>query len=71
MYKIELKLCPFCGSSAVLHVDDCVRVVCIGCGTTSKLCRDIHTAEGYSGDAVQRVVEAWNRRVSKNDIGYA
>ena len=58
-----IKCCPFCSSKAVVHVQDGVRVVCISCGASSKALEDGYTAGGKpAGTAIQRVVEAWNRR---------
>lgn len=66
-----IKCCPFCGSKAVVHVQDGVRVVCTACGAASKTLSDGYTRDGApAGTAIQRVVEAWNRRaLSDTDAG--
>ena len=58
----ELKPCPFCGGKAYLFVSDGVRVLCGKCGASSKTLVDELTVNGVSGNAVNSVIEAWNRR---------
>ena len=62
MSEIKLKLCPFCGGDAVIHVGEGVCVICKECG-----CRTISLVDGTSqgrpcGGAIYRVIEKWNRR---------
>ena len=56
---IELKPCPFCGGEARLFVDDGVRVLCNKCHASSEILVD---SEYYKTSAVEKVIEAWNRR---------
>lgn len=56
---IELKSCPFCGGEARLFVDDGVRVLCTKCRASSK---NLVDDECYETRAVEKVIEAWNRR---------
>ena len=56
---VELKPCPFCGGEARLFVDDGVRVLCNKCRASSKILVD---SECYETRAVEKVIEAWNRR---------
>lgn len=67
MSKIKLKLCPFCGGEAVIHVGDGVCVICKECG-----CRTISFVDGNSqgkpcGGAIYRVIEKWNSRVGEEN----
>ena len=61
---IKLKLCPFCGGKASLFVEDGVRVICNNCYASSKILVDSLGAKGVVGNAVQSVVDAWNRRMN-------
>lgn len=65
----ELKSCPFCGGKAYLFVDNGIRVLCVQCGASSKVLRDMQTANGVAGNATKSVIEAWNRRVSDEKSG--
>lgn len=56
---IELKSCPFCGEKARLFVNSGVRVLCTKCRASSKILVD---SECYETRAVEKVIEAWNRR---------
>ena len=56
---IELKSCPFCGGEARLFVNDGVRVLCTKCRASSKILVD---SECYKTSAVEKAIEAWNRR---------
>ena len=56
---IELKPCPFCGGEARLFVNDGVRVLCTKCRASSEILVD---SEYYKTSAVEKVIEAWNRR---------
>lgn len=58
----KLKLCPFCGGEAVLHVDDGVRVICKKCRCRTEGLRDSFALGSYTGNAVKTVIEKWNRR---------
>ena len=62
---IELKSCPFCGGEARLFVDDGVRVLCTKCRASSKILVD---SECYKTRAVEKVIEAWNRRVNNDEV---
>ena len=59
----ELKPCPFCGGTAVIHVNDGVRVICTVCGATTQPLVDTHAQGKPTGGAVGKVIELWNRRV--------
>lgn len=56
---IELKPCPFCGEKARLFVNNGVRVLCNKCHASSEILVD---SEYYKTSAVEKVIEAWNRR---------
>ena len=62
---IELKPCPFCGGEARLFVNDGVRVLCAKCRASSKILVD---SECYKTSAVEKVIEAWNRRVNNDEV---
>lgn len=55
----ELKPCPFCGGKARLFVNGGVRVLCSKCYARTKILTD---ELEYSSNAVEAVIEAWNRR---------
>lgn len=57
----ELKPCPFCGGKARLFVNDGVRVICSKCYVGTMILTDNMERES---NAIEAVVEAWNRRVS-------
>nr|DAH76866.1 MAG TPA: restriction alleviation protein [Caudoviricetes sp.] len=57
----KLKPCPFCGGEARLFVSDGVRVLCTKCRASSKILVD---SECYKTSAVEKVIEAWNRRTN-------
>lgn len=57
---VELKRCPFCGGKARLFVGDGVRVICAKCYAGTMILTDNMECES---NAVETVVEAWNRRV--------
>lgn len=67
MNEIELRLCPFCGSKAVIHIEDGVRVVCTKCGAMSKCLVDSYSQGRPTGGALKSVVEAWNRRAGEQN----
>lgn len=60
---IELKPCPFCGEKARLFVSNGVRVLCNKCNASSENMAD---SECYKTSAVEKVIEAWNRRASND-----
>ena len=60
---IELKSCPFCGGEARLFVNDGVRVLCTKCRASSEILAD---SECYKTSAVEKVIEAWNRRTTND-----
>ena len=60
----ELKPCPFCGGKARLFVNGGVRVICSKCYAGTKSLTD---NMGYESNAVETVVEAWNRRAGEED----
>lgn len=55
----ELKSCPFCGGKARLFVSDGVRVICSKCYASTQIMSDEIECDS---NAVETVVEAWNRR---------
>lgn len=57
----ELKSCPFCGGKARLFVGDGVRVICSKCYVGTMILTDNME---YESNAVETVVEAWNRRAN-------
>ena len=66
MNGLELKPCPFCGGRAYLFVGDGIRVFCVQCGASSKVLRDMQTANRVAGNATKSVIEAWNRRANND-----
>ena len=62
---MELKPCPFCGEKAALYVRDGVQVICLGCYANTPKLSNILTTNGISGNAVQSVIDKWNRRVEE------
>ena len=67
MNEIELKPCPFCGSKAVIHIENGIRVICTECGATSKCLVDGYSQGRPTGGALKAVVEAWNRRAGEQN----
>lgn len=59
----NLKPCPFCGSEAVLFVDEGIRVLCPKCRAASKTMLDNMIDGCRPTNATKKVIEAWNRRV--------
>lgn len=60
----DLKPCPFCGSKARLFVNGGVRVICPKCYAGSRILSD---EMEYSSNAVEAVIEAWNRRADNGN----
>lgn len=69
--EMKLKLCPFCGGEARLQVTERgVAVVCIRlseCGCRTDYYKDFNVVTGWDDwkqreTAVEKAVEAWNRR---------
>ena len=60
----ELDPCPFCGGKARLFVNGGVRVICSKCYAGTKILTD---NMGYESNAVETVVEAWNRSAGEED----
>lgn len=56
---IELKPCPFCGGKARLFVNGGVRVICPKCYASTRILTD---EMEYESNAVETVIEVWNRR---------
>lgn len=63
----ELKKCPHCGGKAAVVVNDGVKVMCITCGAQTDHHIDFMTRPGRCTNAVQQVVDAWNRRVRDDE----
>lgn len=60
--------CQFCGSKAILFVENRAQAVCLSCGVITLLKEDETFQKGVSQeriaiDSVDRVTEEWNRRV--------
>lgn len=60
---VDLKPCPFCGGKARLFVNGGVRVICSKCYVGTMILTDNME---YESNAVETVIEAWNRRASNN-----
>ena len=56
---VELKPCPLCGGKARLFVSGGVRVICSKCYVCTMILTDNME---YESNAVETVIEAWNRR---------
>lgn len=57
----ELQPCPFCGGKARLFVDSGARVLCTKCYASTRVLSDKYV---YESNAVETVVENWNKRTS-------
>ena len=64
----ELKPCPFCGSKAVVHVNNGVRVVCTACEATTITLVDGKMQGKPAGGSVDKVIELWNRRSNNGTV---
>ena len=66
----DLKPCPFCGGEAYLMLKDknCWYVTCDSCSASSEgyIPSDVYPWSAYDAiqDAVNKAVEAWNRRAN-------
>lgn len=58
----DLQPCPFCGGQAQLYVDDGVRVICSKCKCQTMILKDIQNGGGVVGNAINSVIEKWNKR---------
>ena len=63
----ELKKCPFCGGKAALLANNDVKVSCLTCGAQTASYIDFATCIKHGYNSVQRVVDAWNRRVRDDE----
>lgn len=63
----ELKKCPFCGGKPAVFVHDGVKVLCLTCGAQTDSRIDSMPWNGKCSNAVQRVIDAWNRRVRDDE----
>ena len=63
----ELKKCPFCGGTAAVFVHHGGKVLCLTCGAQTDSPVDFMMGPGHSANAVQQVVDAWNRRVRDDE----
>lgn len=64
----ELKFCPFCGGEATVFVssEGGVFVICMKCQTRTKTLVD-SLQYNKPTNAVDKVIEAWNRRVNDGE----
>ena len=60
----DLKPCPFCGGKARLFVGNGVRVICSKCYAGTMILTDNMECES---NAVETVVESWNRRADNGN----
>lgn len=60
----ELKPCPFCGEKAYLYVNNGVKVICGTCKASTQALTDGWIGKAPTGNAVEFVIEAWNRRAA-------
>ena len=58
----NLKPCPFCGAPARLWVDGVVYVTCTTCSIRTDGASDYNSINQCYKSAVERVIDAWNRR---------
>ena len=61
----QLKPCPFCGGKAYLYANDGVCVKCLNCAASSMISADTVYVTENNKCAVDRVIEAWNRRANE------
>ena len=65
---VDLKKCPFCGGRAVIVAgEEGVNVECLRCGIGTRKVKDsvvmrMWGEESCAEWAINRVVEAWNKR---------
>lgn len=62
--EFNLKPCPFCGGEAKLYVSDGVSVKCPKCRAQSRIETDYYNGFEIRSGATNRVIDAWNRRVT-------
>lgn len=60
---VELKSCPFCGGKARLYANSGVRVICTKCYASTRSLKD---ELEFNSNAVETVIEAWNRRAENS-----
>ena len=63
----ELKKFALCGGKAAVSVHNGVKVLCLTCGAQTYSHIDFMMRTGHSTNAVQQVVDAWNRRVRDDE----
>ena len=69
MEMIKPKSCPFCGSGSVVlfATGGGVCVKCLDCHCQTEYDTDACVANAKRSTAVERVLRAWNRRVSLDE----
>ena len=67
----QLKPCPFCGSTNVkifAWSDGGICVKCLDCYCQTQASNDMCISDAKRQSAFEKIVEAWNRRVTDVDI---